>query len=79
MPTYGIAEFESAKLHRTSSWVNPVGGADERTISFEIFRHPSNEYRQQYRELDLVIDRGDHLVIGELKLTEFSNEDCITT
>lgn len=51
------------------SWVASVGGTDDRIISFEVFRHRSNDYRQHYRELDLVIDRGDHLVIGELKVS----------
>ena len=55
--------------HVVRSWVAPVGGTDDRIISFEIFRHRTNDYRRHYRELDLVIDRGDHLVIGELKVS----------
>lgn len=51
------------------AWVAPVGGTDKRIISFETFQHRINRYKQHYRELDLVIDRGNHWVIGELKVS----------
>jgi len=52
-------------------WLIPVGGREERVISYEQ-RGRNKRYTRRFRELDFIIDGGDCLYIGELKVSSSS-------
>lgn len=52
-------------------WLVPVGGQEERVISYEQ-RGRNKRYTKRFRELDFIIDDGDCLYIGELKVSSSS-------
>lgn len=49
-------------------WVEPVGGKNERILSFE--KHVYNQkYHKSFKEIDFMIHHGEHLHIGEVKVS----------
>ena len=49
-------------------WLKPVGGTEKRILSYERLDR-SQKYITRYRELDFVIEDGDCIYIGELKVS----------
>ncbi|MCT1525080.1 hypothetical protein [Sphingobacterium hotanense] len=49
-------------------WLKPVGGTEKRILSYERLDR-SQKYIKRFRELDFVIDDGDCIYLGELKVS----------
>lgn len=49
-------------------WLKPVGGTEKRILSYERLDR-NQKYITRYRELDFVIEDGDCIYIGELKVS----------
>lgn len=61
-------QFEQA----VREWLKPVGGSEKRILSYERLDN-AGRYVTRYRELDFVIDEGDGIYIGELKVSSSTN------
>lgn len=61
-------QFEQA----VREWLKPVGGSERRILSYERLDN-TGRYVIRYRELDFVIDDGDCIYIGELKVSSSTN------